>query len=1059
MKHFKHTLTALGLTLAMAAGMAVAGCSAEDDLTGSPLTGGDGSVAESDEITIDFSVGQMMYGSISAPARISRAEGEGEGEGTGDTYGTTPDTSGSTETNPDVDEDGHPAHSAEAHETQVNHVYFIFFGKDNRFITYQRANVATGATKVTFPVPSSLTTDTPYSVLMVANADYYPPVGFTTFPTFLTATCQGKTITQVQNDLQIAVDHAMNKNTDQYLPMEGKLVDVDGSEIKFQYQVVNGRYVANGAILFRRQVARIDLNNFAADQLDIKWVKVCNYRNTTYICRDHYTGGMVQPGISDTDPTTQSAYIPVEEAAMDGDLLCQKVKASLYTLPNEVARPSQDDAQTTYLMICAVYDKDTEPTYYRFNLNRGSEKQYLEKNHIYTANIMGVKGTGAPTESAARLTDAPVLLATVETMWEDDAANSDADAAGNFLILSKTNLTFEGGDNDEGRGQTIRLTLSPAITGWTFEAVNNTGNSNEDFYVTPNQTENTLSFQPKYRNNSNFMKYGYFKVSARTPDGKLLSVMVNVQQLSVNDDVEMLTVNGQTGLLEPRISGTGTTLLYQVQTGSSIHGWTCEVDDADKSKWNTWATAGTSYTKAGGNKGFLELSIPANISGEDREITFVVKRENTDPATVPYVKIKIKQPKSKVLMSVFPYPQNGELVLEGFLDEPRQVNIGHKEERTNSFSTQQGVFVVLADPVKYEYQVETNFDGFRDLRLSANGAIPRTAVVEHRNPSNVNYVNNPGTGSPYYDAERKSPQTFKFNQNYQLLEHMANGEKFYLNVFRTGPGDPDIVGTVKITAIPRSGETGESQEISFDVRITTNCEIGDAVIEYSASSYYLLSDRNVGSIPRVNVATTPVSYRPAENYSTVPYMVIKGTSVEEDFDNKLFSGAYYTNLEMRNMGESPYYSWTNQEFLYPNLDVNKVTSPFYTEDDVNKWSVMNLDVANVIWKGLQWSKMRPYVVSHEKHKGKYVGCYFPIAGTTNNTNTEQLGYYWTERVNNADRQIYKSLSPNGSYYGAALNNNPSQSTYISNQSYFTVRCTRPLSTADLQTYREWLNTH
>lgn len=82
---------------------------------------------------------------------------------------------------------------------------------------------------------------------------------------------------------------------------------------------------------------------------------------------------------------------------------------------------------------------------------------------------------------------------------------------------------------------------------------------------------------------------------------------------------------------------------------------------------------------------------------------------------------------------------------------------------------------------------------------------------------------------------------------------MKNGESFWINVWRTGPGDPDITGTIKITAVPNTGTTGRSQTYPITVTIETPCIIGDVLIDdpTSAGDYILIPDRNVGAVPRI----------------------------------------------------------------------------------------------------------------------------------------------------------------------------------------------------------------
>lgn len=1070
MKHFKRYAVYFAIAAMTTAAAGLGACSTIDDPTPGNPTLQD---VDSEELAIDFSVDNMLMGSMAGSTRADGDENEtGSGDGTESTEGGSTTTGGSSTTEgTETDADGHPAHSAEAHEKRVNHVYFLFFDKNHKFLAFQRSEVKEGDTKVTFPVPSTLepTTDDSnpieYDVIIAANVDYYPPVGYATFSSFLNSVTKGKTLTQVQEVLSISTDHTMNKNVDEYLPMMGYLKDGNGNDLKFSFKIVEGRYVSNGAILFKRQVARIDLNNYAIDDLDIDWVKVCNYRSTTMLWRDDYTKGTVEPGINDDAPSVQAPYyIPVDDATTGtSGVSSQKVNASLYAFPNSVEKPSQDDAVTTYLMIAAHYKGSEELQYYRFNLNQGTSSQFLEKNHIYTANIMGVRGPGAQTESAARLTNAPVLIATVEETWEDDDVNSDADASGNFIILSKTSITFDGNENLK---QTITVKVRQGME-WTLEEVNSTGNSNSDFSHSITKKDDdasgTITFTTLAHNNTNFVKYGYFKVVGKTKDGKLLTVNINIQQLSVNDDVKMLTVNGQTGTITPRVSGTGTTLLYQVQTGSMTNGWTAYPVDSEGKRadnlFTPWGANGASYTHEGGNKGYLEIVIPANITGAERDLTLKVVRNGVTEEEVPPVYVRLEQPKSKILLSVYPYPQNGIMELEGFLDETKQTHLNNTEERTNSFSTQKDIFVTLADPVEYQYMVETNIDGSRDMTLSPNKAILRNQKMGYYDLTSADDADTSNIGPK---VECTGTQKYTRHPNYQKLENMQNGEKFYMNVLRTGPGDPDIVGTIKITAYPKDGYTGETQTLSFDIRIVTSCEIADVVIYHSNNSTMMLvADRNVGAVSRLNGTT----YNRALNYSAVSNMHITNSTVNTDFDNKLYSGGYYTwnNINTENGGNNndSFKVWVKENYYKYNQDPNQLTSPFYTEEYKDSWCVPNNDYLKSVWYRLQWSKQRPYLVSILKHNGKYMGCYIPCAGMTNNTSTSNAGYYQTSQYNNGTYMYIKSLNGVYGYYNESAVKvwSDDQSNYDRNHA-LSVRCIIPgFSASQLNIYKEWLEKH
>lgn len=884
------------------------------------------------------------------------------------------------------------ATKAAAHELALNHVHVIFFSSlDNSYITHVSAQVLEGPSGPTFSfsIPSELKQEIEYKTLVVGNGDYFVPLqedgtSYENYSDYIAAIAPGHTIQEVENALEFYNDQPMSSRGTPFLPMYGELINAAQVGIPFKYVISGDKYIVDGIFYFKRAVSRIDVRSFIPDKLAIDFVKVVNYREGAYAYRDGKNCGASHGLYGSGKPAEGvNGWMAVAPAVKEDGTQVQTLEASLYTFPAVAGATASDDEHTTALLIAGRYGTNTQLTYYRFNLSPVGEPLSLKRNHIYTAILKNITGNGDASEDDAMHRDSPVITAEVSEDWGDDTSVT-TDADGNYIILSRTTVTLEG---QKDITEIIQVKTNEG-TKWRLRLDNQTGNNNDKFEFKEIDPE---SFYVKTveENTTYVLRKGFASIVATTPQGNELIAPFIAQQVPNEEDPKYLRVQGGTENFTQAVSGLGGSIAFTVETGSLVEGWTaveCDEEgnplekierDPMTNSFSDETSEGSTYTSNGGHMGHLQLSFSPNITKADRKVFLRVERVNSqvnDTLTIKPIIITFVQEMSKNLVTIYPYPENGTLIIEGF--EP--LNSLNNHFLGNTISGQEEIFVSLTNPNKYKFEVKSTFDYNRDLRLSKTRMTRDNNIVE----SHVTH--------PTQTVAGKTVPLIVDQTGSNRLTGMTHGQKFYINVMQTGPGDPDIEGEITVTAIPDDPDKYKEQSITFHVRIHTSCTIGDAVLDYNGTHKLVVADRNVGAMPRISQTK---GFVPALNYSVNPGVHITGqasSAVDTDMNYAQYKGGRWAFSTTQNDYNDSHFFKSSEvsdpeicytEFTAENLDPDELYSNLYKPGDKN-WTIPTDAQWSYIQPHLRWSKRRCFILSqlmdYNDGTEKYIGCYLPI---------------------------------------------------------------------------------
>lgn len=291
----------------------------------------------------------------------------------------------------------------------------------------------------------------------------------------------------------------------------------------------------------------------------------------------------------------------------------------------------------------------------------------------------------------------------------------------------------------------------------------------------------------------------------------------------------------------------------------------------------------------------------------------------------------------------------------------------------------------------------------------------------------------------------------------QTLTGLVSGSYLYLQVYRTGPGDKDIVGSVKIVA--KSGTTVIGNPKEFKVRIYTPCDIGNVIIDrekfkdYISTTDYnnmkcaMVLDRNY-MVPRYDAANNfipALSYMGRyqnQDFNSGNYIVgkiVNGSdatlTTENHSSRKMFVGTIPECFGNDHI--TPPSGWMNQKrygygdtWMANATDLNrwKKTLPagkYYNKSHPNEF-ICKYN-RNCLSQNMIVSKMRVFIISDYKMNNRFVGCYIPVADTKfNYFNPRDKGGLCIEPDNNSweghEYQIHNGTFAwgSGSWYNAFL---------------------------------------
>lgn len=840
--------------------------------------------------------------------------------------------------------------ATQSHETDLRQAHILFFNPDDAdtdpgtFVGYSTVAVPGGKSKFSFDPPETLLDGVKYRVIALGNGDSFVPDGSGSLAEWL-STYQG-TYKDALGELTAVHSGIFTRNTPGVLPMFGNWVDENDRPLTFTISR-NAEGVVTvtekGAFLFSRAVCRFDIHNLVGHLLKIESARLVNTRNAGLYLADGINAGDVEPlstSISKPAGDGSDGYMPVTTDMTPGVTTTQRLEASLYGFPNTVNTTVQNDKSTTALIIAGYYydsekgTYDDKLTFYRFNYANVGESQALKRNYCYRATIKGVKRRGADDEKGAYNDSSPIFDYDVDEEWGTTDDNFTSDKDGNFLVVSKTHLTFDG-DANESDFIELRVSTNPELT-WTVEPVDEDGNENTKFTF-EKLDNNSVKCGPNEKNETDYVRYGYYQIRAVNPKtGADLKMKVYLMQLSTKYNVKTLTVNGNTGEFEQLLNPMGGSVLFKVVTGSNDNPWDA-VDSGDHLM--NWDTQGIYFTNHGNNNTTLEIRVPANITGETREATLIVSLTNDPEDRVKPVTIKLKQEPSPQLMDIINFPPSGELTLE-CLDLSAGNPNGVAQFRN---------FVVRLTDSRYRYDVTSTFDKDIDLILS-------TSVLSADNPMVANQAGGHRTNDK--------------------LTALQSGSSFYINAFRTGPGDPEITGNITIKAYNPDDAAAPVEERTFTVHLhSAKCKINDVVIlddEYNI----LVADRNLGVEARVQAGSDKELI--ASYYSNFDNFKITGKSFNESFagtvnqSNFSANGSIYTGLTSSTIS----YDQCSNDFhtLY------KHVNSFYSDKDA--WKLPSVEEWTKIIERCRFSKGRVFIVSDltDKTEGKEipVTCWLPF---------------------------------------------------------------------------------
>lgn len=722
-------------------------------------------------------------------------------------------------------------------EKKVNKVYFVFYNSSTgAYVAWQSASVpaGSGATgSFSLNIPEALTAGSKYRTLIVANYDEYKADG-KNFEDYIRAN-NSKSYDEMRRIMKS--QSLARARVASPLPLFGILLGQDGEESLFTPPAPDSIEPLNVSVRFSRAVSRFDLHNMAADRLVIAWVKVCNYRDAGYFFhQDVPLGDAVVKGTATTppsDPNNLPAGYVKADPPVPGTNRQDMADGGLYAYPNIASYTTQDDERTTCLLIAGYYQNEaggeinaTKLTYYRANVADAGLSQVLKRNYAYTVVINGVKREGADTEDQAMSEKDRLLDYAVDDAWEEDNNNTVVDDKGNFLTISRTSVVLNASANESA---VLKVSVKEGL-GWKLAWRENVGNN----FKFEKIDDSSFRIVTTHENSTVFVNTAQLEVEATdiipTP-AKPLKVTINITQLSTTGELEMLSVEGQTGTVEMSVPGQGTTFSLQVLTGGATGSWTTSADNYLS------GFIGADYTKFGGNKGRIQIQFQPNVSNAPRSGTLTVTR--SPAGSVPDVKIHFTQEPSKYLVTVFPNYGKDPLVVNGFSND-----IGNPDGviKVVPFS------VKLVDSENYTFKVKSNF------REDVDAFLALTSPQSETNPRQATYTNS-SAGT--------------------TLTGTSDGQMFYLGIFRTGPGDMPITGCIEVIAVDRqTGLEVTERQFTFTVTIETNCRIDDVDLR---NLNITVADRNCGA--QLKQTSTALNYANQENHP--------------DHANTLFRGEYF----------------------------------------------------------------------------------------------------------------------------------------------------------------------
>ena len=839
---------------------------------------------------------------------------------------------------------------ATSEEKVIHDATLVFYDANSDvYVGHSVMSVESGATSIVLNLPDEIQEGVKYKVIALGNYRSYPP--------------KGMSIDQyIKSNSQLKFENMKREITAQTissgrvltpLPFSGILIGTDNKEALF---VGPGSETTklNVSIRFSRVVARFNLQNLAAHKLVIQSVKVCNYRSSGFFFdSDASTSSEIVNGVNNNAGILPGA--PVINGKQEF------MRGGLYAFPNLVPYISQDDKVSTCLLIAGYFQEEGKTpntdklTYYRANIGKNGRRQIIRRNHYYNVIITNVTGEGAEDENEAMDENDILLEYEVGEDWDADDDNVVTDEKGNFILLSRTFVVL---DSNQGEEEIVSVSINQGAN-WSYSWKPDSGDAQEAFDI-DRISDKSFRITTKKDNKTPFVNKGSLIIKHSKSN---IQIEVSIVQVSVSGEQPILVVEGKTGAFDIKVPGQGGVVTLQVLTGGRT-GWVAHSSNNLDHMIN-------SITTEGANKAYINIVFKPNTSHEIKEGGLVVSRVDGNPE-VEDVEVHFTQGTSPYLISITPDLSEHGLVIDGFTT---------RKDRPNGVALSKKFWVHLADPNNYDFEVTTTFQ--KDLDAFAFIATDGDKI---------------GTM-----LSRKSVYNRPETEPIDSISKSEVDASVFFCVFRTGPSDPDLRGSIIFKAIPKEDTVGlTEQTVSIPVTIKSSAVVGDVILEN-----YLIMDRNCGSITRDEEKL-------ALNYSDSEY--------HKDHKNKHFRGQEYKfsinggTPDNRAMAVCTEYAKKNYTDA-KGLELLEKYDFFQRPPD---------KVANLFNSAGYISKERFFLVSEETNElGQQVAAYIPYVS--------QL--YWLNAVSPRSKYFFK-------FYGdlSRSRSEPIVDEYHGRYEYHPTRC-------------------
>ncbi len=741
------------------------------------------------------------------------------------------------------------------HEKALEHVYILYFdhSDSDKYAGCTRAQASSGSSTVKFDPPEDLPDNTQYRLLVVGNSDRYAGAGNSSFSSMLGSFTSEDDYISVRGKLAAMSDESVTEPDN--LPLTGRFVNPStDDELYFNFsRTPEGIKFPDGEgksiFRFQRAICRVDIHNLVADILDIRYVRLVNTRDMG----SYFFDGMNQGNYHDLKfekDAKSPGFIALPEKGDEEKL--QRLEAKLYCFPNTVNTCLPNDQKTTAAMIAGYYTdpetgvKDTEMTYYRFNISNAGDAQTLQRNYCYRATIKGVKRRGKTDELEAFNETSPIFMYDIGEEWNTDDDNVVTDEHGNFLVVSKSLLTFSG---DQSGADVVKLTVNTSEgMDWDIQMDDESAKHFQARKIegAPGEKIQAFTCGPKQTNHTDYYYEGSLMIVAKNKiSGSELRKEVRLVQLTTSGDVKCLVVNDYTSSFAQEVSKYGQTISYKVITGNPTNRWTARDIDGTMETW----LDNISYTTSGTNGNYFTITFPANISGKrsvDIKFEFdcgdPVANEQVKPITVTFTQDVCSQP-----LTIEGWPTDGELTLNCF-----DTHTGW--EYANCVAQSMMFTVHLQRPDEHYFTVTSSFDECRDLTLSS----------ENHKPGTVHPLTSLHPGLLYRTLDFTGGQDAANSYYNNALDgRNLKNSTFWINAFRMGPGDPKIQRTITVEVKDKTtGELIPEGTMSITVNLVVPSDqfmLNDVMIKNSYragdedpkdNGWIYIMDRNIGCVPR-----------------------------------------------------------------------------------------------------------------------------------------------------------------------------------------------------------------